>query len=136
MTLPLNGSDCLLRIENAESGAPPLLVGGLRLTGWTLQHDEVDITDGGDAGWSRLLSGAGLKSLKLQLSGLYLGSPGEQRLRSLAFAGAAFGCELSLDQGSALQGRFVVTELRFDSAINEEAVYAATLRSSGIIVIN
>ncbi len=136
MTLPLNGSDCLLRIAGNQADAAPSLVEGLRLTGWTLRHDEVEVTDGGDGGWSRLLGGAGLRSLVLQMSGIYLGSVGEQRLHALAFAGQSFECELTLDQGTALRGRFIAVEVRFDSAINEEATYAATLRSSGLIVIN
>lgn len=136
MILPLIASDCLLRIAAAARGEDPLFVEGLRLTGWTLKHDEVDVTDGGNQGWSQLLDRAGLRSLKLQLSGVFLGSPGEERLRKCAFTGAAFGCEFTLEQGLALRGDFVATELRFESAIDEEATYSATLRSSGPIAIN
>jgi TP901-1 family phage major tail protein len=136
MILPLKGSDCLLRIVDPAPGSEPSLVEGLRLIGWALKHEEVDVTNGADQGWSRLLSGAGLRSIKLRLSGMFLGSAGEELLRESAFSGAAFECELTLEQGAVLSGMFAVIEFQFESAINEEATYAATLRSSGPIAIN
>lgn len=136
MSLPLNGSDCLLRISNGLVAPTYLLVEGARLNGWKISQEEVEVTDGSDEGWRRLLSGAGLRSLELNISGLYLGSEGECRLRDLAFSGAAFECELTLDQGSAVRGRFIALNLNFESALNEEATYEATLRSAGLVVVN
>ncbi|WP_426267867.1 phage tail tube protein [Sphingomonas sp. LHG3443-2] len=136
MSLPLGGNDCLLRISDGEESPTFLLVEGVRLSGWTISHDEVEVTDAGDEGWRRLLPGAGLRSLELKLSGLYLGSAGERLLRDCAFSGAAFGCVLTLDHAEAVRGRFIAVKLQMDSAINEEATYAATLRSAGPVVIN
>ena len=135
MSLPLNGSDCLLRIS--DGSAPPafVLIEGVRLSAWHVSRQTVDVTDAGDEGWTRLLSGAGNRILELKLSGLYLGSPGELLLRDRAFDGAAFDCVLTLDRGIAVRGRFVAVELTFESSVNEEASYAATLRSAGSVVI-
>jgi predicted secreted protein len=136
MSLPLPGSECLLRISANEDEQPFLLVEGLRLSGWRVSQEEVEVTDLGDGCWRRLLSGAGLRSLEVMVSGLYLGSKGELRLRELAFSGALADCTLSLDHGTSLRGRFAVAEMRFESAVNEEATYASTLRSSGPISIS
>lgn len=136
MSLPLSGSECLFHVSDGEPSPTLLLVEGVRLSGWTIVQEEVEVTDGGDAGWRRLLSGAGVRSLELKFSGLYLGSPGERLLRANAFSGAAFDSVLALDQGTTLRGCFIAVDLRFDCAINEEATYAATLRSAGPVVIN
>ena len=136
MSLPLNGSDCLLRIS--DGSAPPafVLIEGVRVSGWHVSREAVDVTDAGDDGWTRLLSGGGNRTLELKLSGLYLGSPGELLLRDRAIDGAAFDCVLTLDQGTAVRGRFIAVELSFESSVNEEASYAATLRSADSVAIN
>jgi predicted secreted protein len=136
MSLPLAGNECLLRISDGEIAGSFHLIEGLRLSGWKISQEEVEVTDLSDQGWRRLLSGAGLRSLEVRLSGLYLGSQGEQRLREVAFSGTAAACELTLDQGLAVRGSFVASELRFGSAVNEEATYAATLKSAGPVSIS
>ncbi|NJC06932.1 TP901-1 family phage major tail protein [Sphingomonas kaistensis] len=136
MSLPIAGSDCLLRISNGEPTPQYLLVEGLRLSGWKVSQEEVDVSDLSDGGWRKLLSGAGLRSLEVKLTGLYLGSEGELRLRDMAFSGVSAECTLSLDQGTAVRGQFIVSELRFDSAVNEEATYASILRSTGPVSIS
>lgn len=128
--------ECLLRIRAGEIDAPYLLVEGARVTGWKVSQDNVDVTDAGDAPWRRLLSYAGLKSLQVRVQGLYLGSPGELLLRELAFNGAAFEGELTLELDKAVRGPFVVSELSFESAVHEEVVYAATLRSAGAVTLS
>lgn len=135
MSLPQPGSECLLRISDGEPIPALKLVEGLRLTGWNVTQQSVEVTDMSDAGWTRLLSGAGLRSLEIQLGGLFLGSEGELRLREVALSGSAADCELTLDQGEAVRGRFIASELRYESAVNEEVTYSATLRSAGPISI-
>lgn len=136
MNLPLQGNECLLRIADGKPSEHFLLVEGVRVSGWSIAQEGVDVTNLADGEWRHLLSGAGLRSLEVKLTGLYLGSEGELRLRELAFSGMAAECTFSLDQGTAVRGPFVVSELRFDSAVNEEATYAAILRSAGHVSID
>ena len=135
MSLPLAGSECLLRIMGGGSTPTYHLVEGLRMTGWKMSQEEVEVTDTSDGGWRRLLSGAGLRSLEVQVRGLYLGSEGELRLREVAFSGTAVECELTLDEAEAVRGAFIASELCFESTVNEEATYSAILRSAGPIVV-
>jgi TP901-1 family phage major tail protein len=135
MSLPVAGSDCLLRIASGHANSSLILVEGLRLSGWTVSQEGVEVTDASDKGWRRLLPDAGLRSLEVRLSGLFLRSEGELRLREVAFSGTAAACELTLEQGVAVRGRFIVSELHFDSAVNEEVTYAATLRSAGLVTV-
>jgi predicted secreted protein len=135
MTLPVTGSKCLLRISDGSSSPAFLLVEGLRLTSWKIEQEEVDVTVATDEGWRRLLFGAGLRSLEVQISGLYLRSAGELLLRQAALSGAIFKGELTLDEGEVIAGPFVTSDLRFDNMVNEEVTYAATLRSAGPMTV-
>lgn len=130
-----NDAECLLRISDGLPQGGFVEVEGLRVSGWQVVSEEVDITSSADDGWRRLLSGAGLRSLEVHFTGLYLGSPGQLRLRELAFEGRAFEGEVTLDNGKAVRGRFIASELRHESVVNEEATCAAVLRSVGPILV-
>lgn len=136
MSLPLRGSDCVLRIGDPGTSSNFVLVEGVRLSGWKILQEQVEVTDGGDEGWRRLLPGAGLRSLELAFSGMYLGSIGEQLLRDKAFRGKPVECALTLDEGTAVRGRFIASSLSFEATVNDEATYAATLRSAGAVTID
>lgn len=135
MSLPVPGSACVLHISDGKTAPTLHLVEGLRLSGWKLRQEAVEVTDMSDAGWSRLLSGAGLRTLEIQVQGLYLGSEGELRLREVALTGIAAECELTLDPAKTIRGPFIASELRYDNPINEEVTYSATLRSAGHVAI-
>lgn len=135
MSVPVGDGGCILRVSDGQAPASLLLIDGVRLTGWKIAHELVDVTTQGDGGWQRLLSGAGLRSLEVKLAGLYLGSAGELRLRAAAFAGTAFDGELTLDRGEIVRGQFIVAELTLESAISEEPTFAVLLRTAGPITI-
>lgn len=136
MTLPMRGDDCVLRISDPADPSELVLVEGVRLSGWKIAQEAIEVSDAGDQGWRRLLPGAGMRSLELTLNGLYLGSNGELLLRNKAFRGEAVDCSLTLDQGTAVRGRFIALTMSFESAVNEEATYVVTLRSAGPVVID
>lgn len=131
MSLPVPGSDCVLRI--LEGGETPAfrMVEGLKLTSWKVRNDTVEVTDAGDQGWRRLLAGAGVRSLDLALSGLYLGSPGEVLLRQSALQGSMFEAELMLGSSLTLRGGFVASEFGCESAGKDETSFTAKLCSAG-----
>lgn len=135
MSETLLGNDCLFRIHVEDVETSPLLVAGVRVSNWSITQEEVEITDGSDAGWRRLLTGAGVRDLQVQLEGLYLGSPGELHLRGAALSGTIVFCDLALDQSTALRGEFIASTYRLDNVYNEESTYAVTLRSAGPITI-
>ncbi|GAA4005182.1 hypothetical protein GCM10022211_16770 [Sphingomonas humi] len=74
-----------------------------------------------------------MRKLEVSLNGLCLASPGEVILRRNAFTGAAFEAELTLENETVILGPFIATELSSDSAVSEEATFAAKLLSAGPI---
>lgn len=136
MSLTLDGNDCLLSIRSDLAGSPYVPVEGARIIAWKVSQDVVEVTDAGDGPWRRLLSGSGLRSLQVEVQGLYLGSAGEVLLSQLALSGVAFDAEMTLGAGKAVRGSFITSALSIESAVNEEATYAATLRSAGPVELN
>lgn len=135
MSVTLRGGECLLRLK-ARGTEPYLLIEGIRVSGWKISQEAVDVTNLADGSWQRLLSGAGQRSLEIRIQGLYFGSAGEVLMRDSAFSASAIECEVMLDQVAAVRGPFVVAELGLDTVVNEEATYAATLRSAGPLTLN
>lgn len=135
MTRPLFADGCGIRI--AIGNDPNVLddLAGLRVSEWSLHQPLVDVTSPSDGGWRRLLSEAGLRSIEVRASGLYLGTATERRLRDLALSGTAALCELPVEEDRALRGDFIVTSLRFSSRHDDEAVYEVGLASAGPVSI-
>lgn len=135
MNETLLGNECIFRIHDESVETSPHLVAGVRVSSWSVTHEDVEVTDSSDAGWRRLLSGAGVRALHVQLEGVHLRSFGELHLRAAALSGKVVSCELALDQSTALQGEFIASTYRLDNVFNEEASYSVTLRSAGPITI-
>lgn len=136
MSLTLEGGHCLLSIRAEFAETPYIPIEGVRISGWKVSQEVVDVTNAGDGPWRRHLSESGLRSLQVELRGLYLGSEGEALLRQMALTGAAFDAEMTLGQEKVVRGSFLASEFSIESAVSEEATYAASLRSAGPIELN
>ena len=80
-----------------------------------------------------MLSGAGVRSVSVSASGIFLGSAAEAALRANALAGLVDAYELSFEDGEKLRGRFLVQKLDYAGDFNGERNYAVVLESSGAV---
>lgn len=135
MSLPITGDSCVLYIAGESLETDSILVEGVRVSGWKLTREEVEVTTSGDDGWRRLLPRAGLRHLSIDVEGLYLGSEGELRLRQMAMDGLVLNCTMSLDHETSVGGPFMATELNIRSSVDDEVMFAVTLRSAGSVTI-
>lgn len=128
------GSAFLLKIAN--SATPPVYqtVAGLRTTQMSINGDTVNITSNESGGWRELLSGAGVRSVSVAASGIFLGSAAEEQVRASALAGLIDAYELSFEDGQKLRGRFLIQRLDYSGDFNGERNYAVSLESSGAVV--
>jgi len=128
------GSAFLLKI--GDGAQPPAYdtVAGLRTTQLSINGDTVVVTHKQSGGWRDLLSGAGTRSVSVSAAGIFLGSAAENAVRSHALAGTVEDYELSFEDGSKLQGRFLVQRLDYAGDFNGERNYTLQLESSGPIV--
>jgi TP901-1 family phage major tail protein len=128
------GSAFLLKI--ADGATPPAYatVAGLRTTQMSINGDSVVITSKDSGGWRELLSGAGVRSVSVNASGIFIGSAAEQRVRAHALSGTIDDYELSFEGGEKLRGRFLVQRLDYSGDFNGERNYAILLESSGPVL--
>lgn len=127
------GSAFLLKIGDGATPPAYRTVAGLRTTQMSINGDTVVVTHKESGGWRELLSGAGVRSVSVSASGIFLGSEAESAIRANALAGLVDAYELSFEDGAKLRGRFLVQRLDYSGDFNGERNYAVTLESSGAV---
>ena len=128
------GAAFLLKISNGAMPAVYQTVAGLRTTQMSITGDTVVITSKDSGGWRELLSGAGVRTVSVSASGIFLGSTAENQIRTNAMAGALDDYELSFEDGAKLRGKFLIQKLDYAGDFNGERNYAMQLESSGEVV--
>ena len=127
------GSAFLLKV--GDGAIPPAYrtVAGLRTTQMSINGDTVVVTHKESGGWRELLSGAGVRSVSVSASGIFLGSAAEASIRANALAGLVDAYEWSFEDGEKLRGKFLVQRLDYAGDFNGERNYAIVLESSGAV---
>ena len=127
------GSAFLLKVGDGATPPAYRTVAGLRTTQMSVNGDTVVVTHKESGGWRELLSGAGVRSVSVCASGIFLGSAAEASLRANALAGLVDAYELSFEDGEKLRGRFLVQRLDYAGDFNGERNYSVVLESSGAV---
>ena len=127
------GSAFLLKVGDGATPPAYRTVAGLRTTQMSINGDTVVVTHKESGGWRELLSGAGVRSVSVSASGIFLGSAAEASLRANALAGLVDADELSFEDGEKLRGRFLVQRLDYAGDFNGERNYSVVLESSGAV---
>ena len=127
------GSAFLLKVGDGASPPAYRTVAGLRTTQMSINGDTLVVTHKASGGWRELLSGAGVRSVSISASGIFLGSAAEASIRANALAGLVDAYELSFEDGEKLRGRFLVQRLDYAGDFNGERNYSVVLESSGAV---
>ncbi len=128
------GAAFLLKISNGAATPVYQTVAGLRTTQMSIAGDTVVITSKDSGGWRELLSGAGVRTVSVGASGIFLGSAAETQIRGNALGGTLDDYELSFEDGSKFRGKFLIQKLDYAGDFNGERNYALQLESSGAVV--
>lgn len=128
------GSAFLLKLADGSSPPAYRTVAGLRTTQMSINGDTVVVTSKDSGGWRELLSGAGVRSVSVSATGIFLGTAAEEQIRANALAGLLDGYELSFEDGQRLRGKFLIQRLDYSGDFNGERNYAVNLESSGPVV--
>ncbi|GAC1417051.1 MAG: phage major tail protein, TP901-1 family [Novosphingobium sp.] len=128
------GSAFLLKISDGNATPAFNTVAGLRTTQMSIAGELVVVTSKDSGGWRELLSGAGVRTVSVSAAGIFLGSAAEAQVRSNALSGSITDYQLSFEDGSKLQGQFLVSKLDYAGDFNGERNYTLTLESSGAVL--
>ncbi|MDR6710001.1 TP901-1 family phage major tail protein [Novosphingobium sp. 1748] len=129
-----SGAAFLLKITDGAATPTFNTVAGLRTTQMSIAGQAVTITTKDSAGWRDLLSGAGARTISVSAAGVFMGSAAEARIRTNALGGVIDTYQLSFEDGSKMQGKFLVQKLEYSGDYNNERSYTIQLESSGPVV--
>jgi len=123
----------------AEKGLAFLLkvagvaVAGMRSTSFTLNGEEVDVTNKDSAGWRTLLAGAGVTSMSVSASGVFVDNSNMIAVRGYAIAKTLNTFVLEFESGDTYTGSFQVASCEQSGEHNGEVTYSISLSSSGAV---
>jgi TP901-1 family phage major tail protein len=129
-----SGAAFLLKISDGATPPAFRTVAGLRTTQLAIAGELVVITSKNSGGWRELLSGAGTRTISVSAAGIFMGSDAELAIRTNAMTGTIDEYQLSFEDGSRMQGRFLVQKLDYSGDFNGERSYTLQLESSGAVV--
>lgn len=125
------GSGLLLKLGDGGSPEAFTTVGGLRATSITINQQAVDITHKDSAGWRDLLGGAGIRSIAVTGSGVFMDSAAEAGLQANILSGSVANYRIVFEDATGFAGGFLVTQLDYAGDYNGERTYTLSLESSG-----
>lgn len=126
------GRSLLLGIGDSAVPATAVFttIGGVRAKGYSQGTEEIDITDGDDDVWKKLLEG-GVQSLTLNVSGLVSNNASYELLRAKAQAGTIWAFQISaIGDADGIKGNFLITSLEENGEYNGAQQFSATLASA------
>lgn len=125
-----SGRDFLLQIN---TGTTYLTVGGMRTTEMTLNNQLIDTSNKASGSWRHLLTGAGIRSMRLAAAGVFENSDAETTVRAAAFSGTALDAKLLFGNGDSITGLFLLAAYERSGIYDREETYSITLESAGDI---
>lgn len=123
----------------AEKGSAFLLkladtaIAGMRTTGFTLNGEEVEITNKDSAGWQELLAGGGVTNMAISASGVFTDGSNLATIRGYVIAKSLNTFVLEFESGDTYTGSFQVGSCEQAGEYNGEVTYSISLSSSGVI---
>lgn len=107
-------------------------IAGLRSTTFTLNAEEIDITNQDSAQWKEVLSGAGIKSVTVAGSGIFKDEITFKKARTIMLAQALRNWKVCVNtDGDYWTGCFKLTSLEQAGDYNNESSYSLSLAGSG-----
>ncbi len=130
------GQDVLIKLETAAGSGSFITVAGMRAKSIQLNAGLVDATHTGSAGgWRELLSGAGVKSIRVTGSGVFKDETSDQLMREVFLARATANWQLIVPDFARFAGPFLLSQLTYGGDFDGEASFSLTLESAGEMIV-
>ncbi len=125
------GKDLLIKVDTTGAGNFAS-VAGLRASRISFNAETVDVTHFESAGrWRELLAGAGLRSVAVNGSGIFLDDATDERMRAVFFNGEIPDFQVVVPDFGTIEGPFQITSLEYSGRHDGEAVYEVAMASAG-----
>lgn len=126
------GKLLLLKADTA-AGSPQSFttIAGLRSNSWTINGEDVDVTTKDDNGWQQKLSGAGVRSLAVSVSGVFQDSAIEETVRGWAFDQTINFYQITFENADRLEFEAQISNYERTGDHDGAENYSFTLNSHG-----
>ncbi len=124
------GRALTFQMEDTLGGGAYTTLGGVRAKSVTISGEEVDITDGDDDTWKKLLEGAGVRSLAASVSGFVTNQARFEDFQAKAFAQTIWRFRLNFADGDSITGLFLITSIEYTGEYNGAQQFSASLASA------
>lgn len=123
----------LLKLGNGGSPSETFAtVAGQRTTSFTLNNEQIDVTDKDDSRWKKLLEG-GVRSLALSAGGLLEDDAAHKTLLNIATNGVIRNYQIVFADGQTFTGPFLLTSVEATGEHTDAQQYTISLESAGDI---
>ncbi|WP_036305389.1 phage major tail protein, TP901-1 family [Methylopila sp. 73B] len=132
----MKGRDVLLKLNTVSTTF--VTVGGAREATITINNEAVDVTSSDDAGIRKLLEGAGVNSISVKMSGVYIDDAPSTAIRSAAMTNAHKKFQIVMPKTSGTyvyEGLFMIASLEEAGTYNGMITYSLTLESAGAVTL-
>ncbi len=121
-------------MENTLGGGTYTVIGGVRSKSMTINNEVIDISDGDDDTWKKLLEG-GIRSLAASVSGLVSNNSAFEQLQDKVFAGNIWRLKFAYADGDTMIGLFQITSLEQHGDYNGAQMFSASFASADTPVL-
>lgn len=128
------GKNLLIKIGDGLSPETFTTIAGQRTTSFSINNDQIDVTDKDDSSWRKLLEG-GVRSCSLSSSGLLQDEVAHTVLVTAAANGTIANYQLIFANGLTITGPFQVASVEVSGEYTGAQQYSITLESAGDIVL-
>lgn len=120
-------------IQRIIGGAGVTIAGG-RSKSMSINNEQVDVTTSDNMPWRTLLADAGVKSMSLSISGVYVDDASLDQAIEDQLAQSINDFIIISDRGDAFTGPFMYASLERSAEYNDAEQYSISLESAGEIV--
>lgn len=128
------GKDLLIKKETATPGTYATIA-GQRSTSFSINQEQIDVTDKDDSRWRKLLEG-GVRSMSLSTSGLLQSAAAHGALVTAAAAGTIANYQIVYADGLTFTGAFQIASLEGSGEYTDSQQFSLTLESAGDITVD
>lgn len=130
----IDGANVLLYVGDAGSPQSFVLIGGFTANSLALNETPVDITNKSSTGKWRELLRAGVKSVSISGSGVFLDAAVDETLRANAMTETTLrNFQLLITGFGTFEGEFLIASLNYDGPDKAAVTFNISLESSGQI---
>jgi TP901-1 family phage major tail protein len=131
------GRDVLISIGDGGTPEAFFAVAGIRAKTISLTAGLVEATTAQSPNaWREVISGAGVKRAEIAGNGVFKDSISDALMRAAYFAGVGSNFQMTIPDFGILTGPFVITELSYGGAHDDEATFSIRLASAGQVVFD